>query len=344
MKRFVSVLLLISIALSLAACGAPETEVTETTEAPSTEVVLTPEQQYALDAQDGDIFWIFGRAAREVPETYNSPKGFTDMVASMERMAEKNLFAAEFAEKAKSVTYEEWSIAQQLAFDAYIGFLFREEYYEITANTLGKFTEAWYGDCEEVNCSYLYFRLEDCNEILSREYTEVDPSYWDDMDFDYIRVLFDREDGALSVKRSFEDSSLLYNEKLRERKVELSFNEYAYFDLVDVTSDLNTMLEENQEFINYLLTYREEVYAPMKNRQLAAKLEEEEAEEAREKEMAEKEPQIGMTAEEVRKGKWGEPDKINKDTYAWGTTEQWVYDNRGYIHFENGIVTSIHER
>ena len=35
---------------------------------------------------------------------------------------------------------------------------------------------------------------------------------------------------------------------------------------------------------------------------------------------------------------------INKDTYSWGTTEQWVYNNKGYIYFKNGIVTSISER
>ena len=57
-----------------------------------------------------------------------------------------------------------------------------------------------------------------------------------------------------------------------------------------------------------------------------------------------KAPQIGMTTSEVKGTKWGNPDKINKDTYSWGTTEQWVYYNRGYIYFRNGVVTSISER
>lgn len=55
-------------------------------------------------------------------------------------------------------------------------------------------------------------------------------------------------------------------------------------------------------------------------------------------------PQIGMTASEVEDSIWGLPNTKNKDTYSWGTTEQWVYKNRGYIYFENGIVTSISER
>lgn len=57
-----------------------------------------------------------------------------------------------------------------------------------------------------------------------------------------------------------------------------------------------------------------------------------------------KDPTIGMTSTEVRESTWGKPDKVNKDTYSWGTTEQWVYNNKGYIYFKNGLVTSISER
>lgn len=56
-----------------------------------------------------------------------------------------------------------------------------------------------------------------------------------------------------------------------------------------------------------------------------------------------KAPEIGMTADEVKKSTWGEPTKINKTTYSWGTSEQWVYSNYRYIYFENGIVTAIQE-
>lgn len=54
-------------------------------------------------------------------------------------------------------------------------------------------------------------------------------------------------------------------------------------------------------------------------------------------------PAIGMTAEEVRKSTWGEPTKINKSTYSWGTSEQWVYSGYRYVYVENGIVTAIQE-
>ena len=51
-----------------------------------------------------------------------------------------------------------------------------------------------------------------------------------------------------------------------------------------------------------------------------------------------------MTQSEVLNGAWGMPDKKNKDTYSWGTTEQWVYNDKGYVYFRNGVVTSVSER
>lgn len=54
-------------------------------------------------------------------------------------------------------------------------------------------------------------------------------------------------------------------------------------------------------------------------------------------------PAIGMTAEAVRNSTWGEPKDINKTTFAWGTSEQWVYPNCKYIYLDNGIVTAIQE-
>jgi hypothetical protein len=55
------------------------------------------------------------------------------------------------------------------------------------------------------------------------------------------------------------------------------------------------------------------------------------------------EPAIGMTAEEVENSTWGKPTKINKTTYAWGTSEQWVYSGHRYIYLKNGTVTAIQE-
>ena len=54
-------------------------------------------------------------------------------------------------------------------------------------------------------------------------------------------------------------------------------------------------------------------------------------------------PAVGMTREQVEKSTWGKPGKINKTTYSWGTTEQWVYADYRYIYFRDGIVSAITE-
>lgn len=55
------------------------------------------------------------------------------------------------------------------------------------------------------------------------------------------------------------------------------------------------------------------------------------------------EPEIGMTAEEVKYSTWGKPTKINKTTTKYGVHEQWVYSSGKYIYFDDGVVTSIQE-
>lgn len=56
------------------------------------------------------------------------------------------------------------------------------------------------------------------------------------------------------------------------------------------------------------------------------------------------EPQIGMTAAQVIESTWGKPREVNKTTFSWGTTEQWVYPNYKYIYLDNGIVTAISDK
>lgn len=56
------------------------------------------------------------------------------------------------------------------------------------------------------------------------------------------------------------------------------------------------------------------------------------------------EPAIGMNKAQVTGGAWGYPNQKNIDEYEWGTKEQWVYDGKGYVYFEDGIVTAIQHR
>lgn len=57
--------------------------------------------------------------------------------------------------------------------------------------------------------------------------------------------------------------------------------------------------------------------------------------------LADSDPQIGMTQQEVEASKWGEPEKINTTVTKYGKSEQWVYDNYRYVYFEEGIVSSV---
>jgi hypothetical protein len=52
---------------------------------------------------------------------------------------------------------------------------------------------------------------------------------------------------------------------------------------------------------------------------------------------------LGMSPEDVLASSWGKPDKINRTTRASGTSEQWVYRERGegYLYFDNNVLTSI---
>ena len=55
-------------------------------------------------------------------------------------------------------------------------------------------------------------------------------------------------------------------------------------------------------------------------------------------------PTIGMTSAEVLASTWGAPNKTNTTETAYGIHEQWVYNDRGYIYFDNGIVTAIQKK
>lgn len=60
-------------------------------------------------------------------------------------------------------------------------------------------------------------------------------------------------------------------------------------------------------------------------------------------EISKTKPSIGMTAEEVRNSTWGEPNKINKTTTKYGTSEQWVYGGGKYVYLDDGVVSAIQE-
>lgn len=110
---------------------------------------------------------------------------------------------------------------------------------------------------------------------------------------------------------------------------------------ININSEyIDDLLEPYTKSLNLCQKYHEDVFLP--------EYYEEKQEESIEKEEKEnrsnREPEIGMTKEEVLEGLWGTPDYKNVDKYEWGTEEQWVYEGKGYVYFEDGIVTAIQYR
>lgn len=61
------------------------------------------------------------------------------------------------------------------------------------------------------------------------------------------------------------------------------------------------------------------------------------------KKIQQRNPLVGMTADEVRKSTWGNPKDINRTTTSYGVDEQWVYYGNRYVYLKNGIVTAIQD-
>lgn len=51
---------------------------------------------------------------------------------------------------------------------------------------------------------------------------------------------------------------------------------------------------------------------------------------------------IGMTMQQVtEETSWGAPRDKHRTTTATATSEQWVYGDRSYLYFDNGVLVSI---
>ena len=121
------------------------------------------------------------------------------------------------------------------------------------------------------------------------------------------------------------------------------WNEQGWYEQLDGTpykkidsNELQRILTENAEILNLIEDAYTEEIQPYLVGEVQKSQEQLDAKNA--------EPEIGMTKDEVINGAWGEPDKKNIDEYESGTKEQWVYDGKGYVYFEDGIVTSIQHR
>ena len=222
--------------------------------------------------------------------------------------------------------------------------------------------------------SYKYGRGVDDLGLLSEAYTKnFNNEFFDEYKAMYIKFenypkgsgdyiqLFVDESGDYTKKSIYQSQELYYvdygktsirendsyyhdcNEYVEKNGDFILAHENAYGHLIeyDGIDEFNEFLKDN-EFVEMIINYRNNIWLPLKIKSYEEYIEKERKEEERINAMKNKEPKIGMTAEEVEYGAWGKPDKINKDTYSWGTTEQWVY-KKGYVYFQNGRVTSVSE-
>lgn len=266
--------------------------------------------------------------ARSTEEMY-----FDDFIDGLFEISQDNAFAQEIVNKSTAIKYDELDGLSQMVFSAYIKYMFREDAtnFEVIKEPLGEIIEAWYGYDEERNRSHFFVKFENYpkenNTYLYIKRRDKDNAWmwWGDDEF---------FDGGLR------------NESNRAIYDDLNGSLRCEVQEMDI-DNLNRIISSNQEFIDYLIEYRDHYYSPLINEKLAKvenEINEEKQKRAEEEKWANMIPQIGMTSDEVKKTSWGEPDKINRDTYEWGIKEQWVYDRKGYVYFEDGIVTSVSER
>ena len=168
-----------------------------------------------------------------------------------------------------------------------------------------------------------------------------------------IELKTSNKDGSYNASKSakikFQSYKVDENADSRFKNVEISYytsddkyNISGFFaDLSEVEYDYSREMALKVQLKEYRDYYRDEEksIAVEQNEKIEENIKEQEKQRIKNSI-----PQVGMSPSEVKQTKWGSPDRINKDTYSWGTTEQWVYNNYGYVYFRNGVVSSVSQR
>lgn len=334
------------IFFSVSGCGTGNTTEDNKEDSPVTiETSLDPKEILKLDAENSDITRIISKYKFQYTrEDYLPIYDFNDFIKDMERLVEKNTFAKALVDAAKSVNYDSFSDTEKVIFDAYIGLLFEDDMFSSDDLSVGDITEAWYAKSyttmtdtgEQYDLYYYLLRFSGYEEKFS---------YMDR----YAFLIFEHlgDDGVkvyknpyTVVKKEYEQYGNCLFEKDGKMAFTTTFQGSTYVASLDVSA-LNDLLKSNQEFIDFMLDYRDNTYTPYMVAKIEAAAQEREEKLAEQEYWENKIPEVGMTVDEVKKTSWGLPERINKNTYSWGTTEQWSYPGKGYVYFENGIVTSI---
>lgn len=291
--------------------------------------------KYIADEKNEEITSLIGYLKPKLNSSLKSLDGlenntFEDWIESIRKLKNDNLFAQKAIEIFDKTNYYDLEEYEKMYLDYYIKDNFFSSY------------SSWNFD-EEYNINVV--------EAYTISFESENPCYLSELylkqgaSSSFTRVLlYKTADGSKKCITSISiDKSSISNGK---ELYYVNEDNIATVKSVDVDM-LNNLIVEYKELIDFMRDYSEEYYLPIMEdeyKQEKADREAKQEEKKREEELKKSIPKVGMTSAEVKKTKWGEPDKINKDTYSWGTSEQWVYNGRGYVYFKNGVVTSVSER
>lgn len=155
-------------------------------------------------------------------------------------------------------------------------------------------------------------------------------------DKDYCRYIYNKLEDSINKKGGLE--------KMGRFELESLMKEYKE---IKPTSDLYSNSLEKIELIKKELPRADKEYIKESKEKYGVNLTQTYFEPGdttkKEVQTIKKEPQIGMTKDEVIDSTWGKPNDINKTTTKYGTHEQWVYSGNRYLYFDGNELTSMQD-
>ena len=276
-------------------------------------------------------------------EAWEDRTNYEYLDCSMETLIEKfqqesdsHLFAAKYLEELDKTNYYELDETEKMLFELYVKFLFLNE---------SSYGLALSDTAQKKDIRALYnFEADKINSVEGAYMNtsgNVTSLCWSNL----------KEKNGIAFNFNFDNEYYIFT-YVNDRFTFYNTRESEIFNTneqeVDIKETLQKIVNDNIEFFEFLIEYRDCVYKDIRaeesdivlsinpNAFVVRALEPEDK--------GEGEPEIGMTAEEVTNSTWGNPDRKNIDEYEFGIHQQWVYENRGYIYFEDGKVTSISYR
>ena len=269
-------------------------------------------------------------------------RSLNDWISSLRPFREDNLFAKEVVDRFEMDNISNMTDMEKDFISGYIQTLLHADLVDYSKMKVYFAYAAGYSeDCSclsemEYNYRGLFLHVKDTVTKGNYDYSNMFVNFFSFED-DSVNPIGVERHGVLNNSASKMPEDYGITSESTEGEIVGEGNEQVvglhYFS-VDV-SQFNDILA-NSSLVEFVKEFRSEIVLPMQN---TKKREREKAKEDNKP----KEPSIGMTEQEVLNSSWGSPKKKNVDTYEWGTKEQWVY-SKGYIYFENGVVTTISER